>query len=247
MTDENTEVYNDHLVLIGGLSGAGKSASLRNIRNQERWVYTCSEAGKRLPFKNSFTQVNITDPMEVMDIFDDCIDNIENVDGIIVDTISFLMDMFESQYVIPATNGMQAWSQYAQFFKRLMQEKVPAFKKPVLLLSHIREDIDETTGDTRVAAPIKGALRNTGIEAYFSTVINAKKVSLKELEKYNNELLEITEEDEELGFKHVFQTRLTKGTIGERIRAPMGMFTRDQTYIDNDAQKLLDHLVEFYS
>jgi hypothetical protein len=34
--------------------------------------------------------------------------------------------------------------------------------------------------------------------------------------------------------------------VGERIRSPMGMFPKEQTYIDNDAQVLLDHLTEFY-
>lgn len=49
-------------------------------------------------------------------------------------------------------------------------------------------------------------------------------------------MLDITEEEKELGFKHVFQTRLTKKSIGERLRSPMGMFSKEETYIDNDAQ-----------
>ncbi|MNE86862.1 hypothetical protein D3C80_1839960 [compost metagenome] len=57
----------------------------------------------------------------------------------------------------------------------------------------------------------------------------------------------ITDEDKELGYKHVFQTRPTKTTTGERIRSPMGMFSRDQTFMDNDAQLLLDHLNRYYA
>lgn len=237
----------DQLILIGGLSGAGKSASLRNIKNQEKWIYMCTEAGKKLPFKNKFIVVNITDPIDVITYFDQCIANTDDVEGIIIDTVSFLMDQFESQYVLTSANTMKAWADYNQFFKKIMQQKVAKFGKPVIILTHIREDIDETTADKVVAAPIKGALRGTGVEAYFSTVVNAKKISIKELEKYNSDLLEITDEDREVGYKHVFQTRITKNTIGERIRSPMGMFSREQTYMDNDAQKLLDHLNEFYS
>lgn len=81
----------------------------------------------------------------------------------------------------------------------------------------------------------------------FTTVVAAKKVPIKELEKYTNGMLEITEEERELGFKHVFQTRITKATTGERIRSPMGMFSREETYIDNDAAKLLQHLNSFYN
>ena len=142
---------------------------------------------------------------------------------------------------------MKAWGDYNQFFKKIMQQKVAKFGKPVIILTHIREDIDETTAEKTVSATIKGALKGTGIEAFFSTIVNAKKVSIKELEKYNSDLLEITEEDRALGYKHVFQTRITKSTIGEKIRSPMGMFSISQTYMDNDAQKLLDHLNEFYN
>ena len=244
---DEEEINMDHLVLIGGLSGAGKSASLRNIKNQEKWVYLGTEAGKKLPFRNKFNTVNITDPLDVIDYFDNCIENPEEVEGIIIDTISFLMEQFESQYVLTSANTKKAWGDYNQFFKKIMQQKVAKFGKPVVILTHIREDIDETTAEKVVSASIKGALRGTGVEAFFSTIVNAKKVSIKELEKYNSDLLEITEEDRALGYKHVFQTRITKSTIGEKIRSPMGMFSISQTYMDNDAQKLLDHLNEFYN
>ena len=77
-------------------------------------------------------------------------------------------------------------------------------------------------------------------------MVGAKKVSIKELEKYGSDLLKITDDDKELGYKHVFQTRITKNTVGERIRSPMGLFTKEQTYMDNDAQALLGHLRRFY-
>lgn len=37
---------NDQLLLISGVSGTGKSASLQNIKNQENWLYMNTEAGK---------------------------------------------------------------------------------------------------------------------------------------------------------------------------------------------------------
>lgn len=69
---------------------------------------------------------------------------------------------------------------------------------------------------------------------------------MRELKDYKNDLLHITEEDEMVGFKYVFQTKITKNTTGERIRSPMGLFDRSETYMDNDAQILLDHLQKFY-
>lgn len=241
------EAVNDQLVLIGGYSAAGKSASLRNIQNQERWMYLGTEAGKRLPFKNKFQSFRIIDPYQVYEAFDHATKNLKDYDGIIIDSATFLMDMFESMYVLPAANTMKAWGDFAQFFKVLMQDKVASFGKPVIITAHLLDTLDEKAMEMKTSVPVKGSLKNNGIEAYFSTVIEAVRMTLKDLEPYlNNGLLNITEEDEILGFKYCFQTRLTKASVGKRIRSPMGMFTREQTYMDNDAQILLDHLHKFY-
>lgn len=237
---------NDQLILIGGKSGGGKSASLRNIRNQERWVYLNTEAGKRLPFKNQFITQRISDPYEIWEFFDEAIANKDMLDGIIVDSLTFMMDMLESQYVIGATNTQKAWSDFAQFFKVLLQKKVVDFGKPVIFTAHILDTYDEASMEMKTSVPVKGALKNNGIEAYFSTVVEATKVTLKDLEKFGSTMLNITEEDELVGFKHVFQTRITKASVGKRIRSPMGLFSPAETYIDNDAQLLLNHLAQFY-
>lgn len=242
--NEEPEV-NDQLVLIVGYSTTGKSASLRNIRDKPNWMYLNTEAGKRLPFKNEFDSYRITDPLQVPEAFDYATGN-PDIKGIIVDSLTFLMDMYESQYVLTSSNTMQAWGAYQQFFKDLMQKKVVLFGKPVIFIAHVKDELDEKAMEMKTAVPIKGALKNNGIEAYFSTVVAAKRVTLKDLEKYSSGMLNITEEEKELGFKHVFQTCLTKTTVGERIRSPMGLFDRKETYVDNCAQQLLDRLDEYY-
>jgi hypothetical protein len=236
---------NDQLVLICGESGTGKSASLMNLPKQEKVAYLNCEAGKRLPFKNDFQTYKITDPYEVHEAFDFAEGN-DDVNLIVVDTLTFLMDMFESQYIVPSTQTMQAWGQYQQFFKTLMQDKVASTTKSVIFTAHTREDLDEKSMSMKTQVPIKGALKNNGIEAYFSTVVAAKKISLKDLEPYSSDLLNITEQDKLLGFKHVFQTQLTKATIGERLRSPMGLFTQQETFMDNDASLLMERLEEYY-
>ncbi len=238
------EVFNPQLVLICGESGTGKSASLQNIRNQDKWMYLNCEAGKRLPFRNKFDDYNVVDPWQVYDGFDHA--KTSDHHGVIIDTQTFLMNMFESQYVLTAANTQTAWSDYAQFFTRLMQEKVASLGKPTLILAHVKDELDEKAMEMKTSVPVKGALKGNGIEAFFSTVVATKKMPLTELENYKNDLLHISEDDEILGYKHVFQTRVTKKTTGSRIRSPMGMFTREQTYMDNDAQLLLDHLDEYY-
>lgn len=244
---ESVEVANDHMVLVSGESATGKSACLRNIPDQHRWIYLNTEAGKKLPFKNSFKSVTITNPYDIVGYFEDAIAHIDQVDGIIIDTVTFMMEMLETQYVINAANTQAAWGEYQQFFKRLFQQKVAAFGKPVIVLGHTKSDTDDQ-GRTWTSVPVKGALKNNGIEAYFSTVISTKRIPLTDLEKYQekNELLHINEEDEIVGFKYVFQTRLTRTTTGERIRAPMGMWSIPETYIDNDIALVLQRLDEFY-
>lgn len=239
---------NDHLILISGLSATGKSASLRNLRNQEKVLYLNCEAGKKLPFKNKFVSKTITDPYQIEEAFDYCIANLDKFDVIVIDTLTYLLDMFESIYIYRSANGQQAWADFQQYFKNLLQQKVAACPCKVVFLAHTKEEYDEAAMRMRVAVPVKGALKNNGIESYFSTVISTKKVTVKDLEKYkeNNSMLQITEQDEMLGFKYVFQTQLTKETVGERIRGPMGMWSIPQTFIDNDVQAVLDHLDEYY-
>lgn len=240
MADENHQ-----LVMVCGESGSGKSASLMNIREQPRWLYLNCEAGKRLPFRNQFQIFNIQNPYDVHEGFDFGTGNAE-VSGIIIDTATFMMDMFETQFIVGAANGQKAWGDYAQFWKVLLQQKVVAFGKPVVILAHTRTELDEASMEQRTSVPVKGSLKGNGLEAYFSTVVSTKKMQLTKLKDQDPELLHITADDELVGFKHVFQTRLTKQTTGERIRGPMGLFSPNQTYMDNDAQALLDHLHRFY-
>lgn len=204
-----------------------------------------TEAGKRLPFKNKFQPYRIDDPYQVHEAFDYATGR-DDIDGIALDSLTFLMDMFETQYVLPSTNTMAAWGAYAQYFKILMQEKVVRFGKPVIITAHVKDELDEKAMDIKTSVPVKGSTKNNGVEAYFSTVVSTKKMVIKDLKEYHSDMLTITEEDEDLGYKHVFQTRPTKTTIGEKIRSPMGLFKKSETYIDNDCQVLLDHLGAFY-
>jgi len=77
-------------------------------------------------------------------------------------------------------------------------------------------------------------------------VIAAKKVALNDLENYQSDLLNITPQEEALGFKYVFQTMITKDTVNERLRGPLDLFAPNETFIDNNMQLVLDRLHEYY-
>ena len=139
------------------------------------------------------------------------------------------------------------WGNYQQFFKTMLQNKVPLFNKPVIFTAHIQEIYDEKTMDWKTSVPIKGALKGNGVEAYFNQIVYAKKVPVKKLENYQNDLLHITEDEKEVGYKHVFQTRITPDALDEKIRGPYDMFSKKETYIDNDVNQLLKRIDEYYA
>lgn len=238
---------NDNLILISGPSSTGKSASLRGIVNPSGVIYLNCEAGKKLPFANKFQKFTITDPYQVLEAFDALAEGKLKGHTVVVDSLTFLLDMYESLYIVNAANGQQAWGNFQQFFKTLMQDKVAKASVNVIFTAHTLTNLNENEMVMETKVPVKGALKNNGIEAYFSCVVSTKKVSLKRLEGCVSDLLEITPEDEAIGFKYVFQTKLTKDTVHERIRSPMGMFKTSETYMDNDVQKLLAHLHSYYA
>jgi hypothetical protein len=237
---------NDHLVLICGTSGSGKSASLRNLPKPEGVMYLNCESGKKLPFNSKFRMLTILDPYDVHQAFEEA-ESMPGIHTIVVDSVTFLMDMFESIHVLPAEDTMKGWQNYQQFFKTLMQHYVAKSTKNVIFTAHVLNVLNESEMVVETKVPIKGALKNNGLEAYFSTVITARKMSLNQLKDYSSDLLNINEEDELLGYKYVYQTKITKDTVNHRIRSSMGMWPIAETFIDNDAELLLERLHQYYS
>lgn len=235
---------NDNLVLICGTSGTGKSASLRDIENPEGVLYANCEAGKKLPFPDKFRKFTVTDPKQVFQMFEEA-EKI-NCHTLVVDSITFLMDMFESLYICGARDTMAGWSNYQQYFKQLMQDYVAKSTKNVIFTAHVLNIMNDADMVLETKVPIKGALKNQGIEAFFSTVVLTRKVSINQLNDYANPLLNITDEEKMLGYKHVFQTKITKDTVNHRIRSSMGMWSIPETFIDNSANLLMKRLHEYY-
>jgi len=238
-------MINDHLVLVSGKSATGKSASLLNIQNPEGVIYLNCENGKRLPFKSKFRELTVTDPSQVYQAFNE-VEGMADVHTVIIDSLTFLMDMYESTKILTSTNTMQAWGGYAQYLKILMSQVVAKSSKNVVFLAHTSDVLNEAEMVNETLVKVKGSLMNQGIESFFTCVISTKKMPVAKLTK-TNVLLNITPEEEEQGFKHVFQTRLTKETMNERIRSPMGMWAANETFIDNDLQKVLGRLHDYYS
>lgn len=240
-----SEIENDHLVLICGKSATGKSASLMGIENPEGVMYLNCESGKKLPFKSKFQQFSIVDPYQIYEAFVHA-ETQPDIHTIIIDTITYMMDMFETVHVLPSTNVMQSWGEYAQFWKKLMSQYVAKSTKNVVCLAHTMDVLNEKEMINETLVKVKGSIMNTGIESAFSTVVACKKMAVKKLKDMESPLLDITPEEEALGYKYVFQTKLTKDTVNERIRGSIGMWDTKETFIDNNAQYLINRLHEYY-
>ena len=176
---------NNHLGLITGKSASGKSASLMHLEKPEGVMYLNCENGKKLPFKSKFKEYTITDPAQVYEAFAEAETNkkLKDIHTIAVDSLTYLMDMYETTKIVPATNTMQAWGDYYQYMRMLMSQVVAKSTKNVVFLAHSSDVQNEMENVVETKVMVKGALKNIGIESFFSTVISTKKISMIFLDK----------------------------------------------------------------
>ena len=236
---------NNNIVLVIGESDAGKSTSLRNLPEQEGVYYLSCEANKKPPFKNKFQCASVTDPEDIFDYFDAAEED-DECHTIIIDTLTFLMDQYESLYVVDSKNTQQAWGAYAQFFKSLIQDYAARSTKNIIILAHVADVIDNATGDSKTIVKVKGSIMNNGVESYFNNIVLARKVSTDVLKGVENDYLNITEKEKRLKSKYVSQPDKTKDTLQYRNRFPIDMWDDSELFIDNDICHVLERLIEFY-
>ena len=144
-----------------GAPNTGKSTSLMNLSNQEKMVYLNTDL-KELPFKSRFMKnVEVSDAMDVL-AFIDQIEKTEAVEGAVLDTITFLMSMYERQYVSNAANGQKAWGDYGNFYKEFIHA-IKAGTKDYAVLAHQDTVLNEQSMQMETRIPIKGAVGKIGV------------------------------------------------------------------------------------
>ena len=241
-------------------------------------LYFNCEANKGIPFKHNFIARKVSDPYQIhatLDIVGDLQEGIQyptskeeqatlnngkpvvsaawqkkfkGVHTVVVDTIDFLMDMFESTYCIGSADGRSSWGNYQQFFRALMQKKVTRSNKlRFVFMAHTLDAYSETTGITHSAIKVKGALMANGIEAFFSHIVTARNIPQDVADEHMSEHLTKREHDNGI-IKYVFQVNITEDTQGERIRSPIGMWNpKTEIYVNNDINILFKRITEFYN
>lgn len=236
---------NKNIVLIMGKPNTGKSTSLMKLANQDKMVYLNTDL-KELPFKSRFLKsVDVADAMDVLSYINE-IENAPMVEGAVLDTLTFLMSMYERQYVANAANGQKAWGDYGNFYKEFIHA-IKAGSKDYAILAHEDTVLNEQSMQMETRIPVKGSVGKVGVEADFTTILATKQMPIKKLEGFENDLLHITDEEREDGFKYVFVTRVTKDSIGEKMRSAIGLWNRNELYIDNDLNQVFARLKEYYA
>jgi len=220
-------------ILVLGPSGTGKTRSLKNLilNHGDKVAYINVDGKGRLPFKGQ-SRINkfITpgDPLEVnagvraMDALDD-------IEYIIVDTLSFWMDSIEQKHVLFSADSRGAWgSIYAAEVKNLLHFANNVSTKTWIFLSHVTEG-EPVNMSIPTKCYGKGAVGKLGIEAYFDTVI------------YTDVFDDDSKED---GIGYRFQVKKTKETRGLSVKSPEEMFDSPYTE-DNDILKIFETIDRF--
>ena len=239
---------NKNIVMVMGKPNTGKSTSLRNLP-QSSMIYMNADL-KELPFRDRFMMsVEIADAKDVLDYIQQ-IEDEPGVTGAVLDTLTFLMSMYERQYVVPyagTKQGQTAWGDYGNFYRDLIH-KIKSGTKDYAIFAHEDESLNEQAQMMESRVPVKGAVGKVGVEADFTTILRTMQIPVKKLEdlKIENELLNITDAEREDGVKYVFCTRVTKETAGNKMRSAMGLWARNELYIDNDMDLVFKRLRTYY-
>lgn len=155
------------------------------------------------------------------------------------------MAMYERQYVLTAADTQKAWGNYGNFYREFIHA-IKAGTKNYAILAHEDKELDAQAMQMVSRVPIKGAVGKIGVEADFTTILSTKRVPIKKLEGYENDLLHITDEEREDESKCVFCTRVSKETTGEKMRSAIGLWGRNELYIDNDLEQVFARLNQYY-
>lgn len=248
----NELIDNPAKVLLVGEPATGKSTSMQGLTNHERVLYINTEIAKSLPYSHKFKEVKLSDPEYLEEALDRA--SVSNsFDTVVIDSLSCLMEHYfkANIYKQPKTRAFDMWEGYSMFLIELFEEQAVRCPKNMIFTSHSISDSKELADGSLVKtskAAIKGSVGKKGVEYFFSTVCVTKVLPVSFLEKFADKtnLLNITEAEKNDGYKHVIQTRRDAGSIHEIIRAPVGMWSADETYIDSNAQLILDRIHKFY-
>ncbi len=234
-------------LFIAGMSNTGKSTSLRNLKDRNHYAYMNAD-DKALPIggANAFlVNERITEPEDILAYYDQ-LEEADQCKGIILDTITYLMALYERKVVNTSSNTMEGWKNYGVFYKDL-NDRIKSSNKTHIIMGHTDTALNEQSGNMESRILVKGAVGKLGVEGDHTFIVTSKQMPVTKLQAFKTPLLTYSDHELASGMKYVFSTVLTKSNIGDRTRAPMGCWDISEQYIDNDVQLVLDRMDQFYS
>jgi len=219
-------IENKKIIMIIGETGSGKTTSLRNMP-LEKTVYIDVDRKSIKSFKGmekfkDWIKLDFVDHLmpglQMLEDDDEC-------EYIVIDTLSFLLDLYATQKIDTAEDTRAAWGDYKRFYKELINH-VKTSKKSYIFMAHPKTIYNEMEMEQKTFAYAQGSIAGK-MEGDFAVVLYTR--------KYLNQ-------DGLPAFG--FSTNVTKETIHTSVKTPFGMFD-EPVLADNDIMEVFRAIEEY--
>ena len=217
---------NKKMVLNVGGTGTGKTTGLRNL-DKARTVYIDFDRKsiKAFPDMDKFREWVKIDFVDHLVPGLIALEADPECDTIVIDTLSFALDMFVAQKIDTAADTRAAWGDYKRFYKEVIH-LAKSSTKSYIFLTHEKSVYNEAAMETKTTAYAQGSIAGM-IEADFALVAYSH--------KYVND-------DGMPAYGYLVGP--TKDTLALSAKSPMGMFPNPLVE-DNDITILLKAADEY--
>ena len=211
-------------VLCVADTGCGKTSSMRNLP-LDRTIYINVDA-KPIPFRHKKLLKNIAlqSTQQLINGMDQ-IEEDENIEYCVIDTVTMLGDMFYAERIKDATNSMAGWSAYKDYLLEVFN-KAKRSRIHYIFLAHAQDVYDDKELVTKTFAKIQGSLKGGGIETHFTFVL------------YN-----IVKPNEDGVPEYLYLTNKAKGYTGVSAKTPFEMCP---TWLPNDIMEFFKYVDKYY-
>lgn len=123
-------------------------------------------------------------------------------------------------------NLMQAWGEVGYDTMDVLEDVIGMLNNKFVIVTAHEDSPRDEDFDRRMRVPVSGRMIKQGVESHFDVVLWTQ-----------------TMQDDNGNIRHVFQTQ---SNTSNRAKTPMGMFSEDEMFIDNDIEFVIKRMMEYY-